>query len=87
MHSSAQNRSESCDNSMSESGALRSPWSLVPELGVAVARSSDGHELRIRQSTPGVSWEDLRPGQQLVLLVKGVLAPRVLSVVGPDPDK
>jgi hypothetical protein len=61
--------------------------SIVPELGVAVVRSSEGHELRIRHPTAGVNWEDVQPGQRLVLLVKGVLAPRVLSVVGTGPDK
>lgn len=52
---------------------------VVPELGIAVTRSNDDQELRLRESTPGIRWRDLREGQKLRLKLKGVLAPRVLS--------
>jgi hypothetical protein len=52
---------------------------VVPELGIAVAHSTDDQELRLRESTPGIRWRDLREGQKLKLKLKGVIAPRVLS--------
>jgi hypothetical protein len=52
---------------------------VVPELGIAVAHSTDDQELCLRESTPGIRWRDLREGQKLKLKLKGVIAPRVLS--------